>query len=280
MSPAADVLNQAAKDMVQISQIYGSLNEMLRKEIEVRNLRTIAWNKFVQRRQDELDLTRWMWGCIDNEIKSLPRTFGKFWRIIRKCRRSRVSYDDQAARAIDPRWSLPQWCGKYMSGAPPALQHEKYREHLIRLHADCSKIQDRFQKVCEAIQGHDRGNVKSEARCMYKFAYKYNYDARKLLDIVRASFVVANLGMMNETLEKIRAVPQFEILRIKDRITQRGKSVPKSGYRDVLVNVKCMGFVVEIQLHLYAFHELKKDSHKQYKIGRHFENDFDNICYD
>lgn len=130
---------------------------------------------------------------------------------------------------------------------------------------------------------------------MYKFIYKYQYDARQLTDIVRTSFIfndVAKLWKAVKTIDEKFASwqcgpsPECRGSEIqteagsphtcssceKDWNVKEDKKIttggvvsmkdrltvaPASGYSDVLLNVKYQGIVCEIQLHLKKFMDLK-----------------------
>ena len=56
----------------------------------------------------------------------------------------------------------------------------------------------------------------------------------------------------------------MDVVRVKDRLN----NPEKSGYRDLLLNVRCSDHVCELQIHVKAFHVLKEPNHKNYEIVR------------
>merc|ERR1711964_877577 len=93
------------------------------------------------------------------------------------------------------------------------------------------------------------------------YVYKYDCDARRLTDVLRASFIFKDIESLRRGAELIHE--EFEatggILNIEDRIAEP----TLTGYRDVLLNVKFQNVVVELQLHLEPFYNLKKENELQ-----------------
>merc|ERR1711964_881118 len=93
------------------------------------------------------------------------------------------------------------------------------------------------------------------------YVYKYDCDARRLTDVLRASFIFKDIESLRRGAELIHE--EFEatggILNIEDRIAEP----TPAGYRDVLLNVKFQNVVVELQLHLEPFYNLKKENELQ-----------------
>lgn len=123
--------------------------------------------------------------------------------------------------------------------------------------------------------------IKGEVRAMYKFIYKYEYDARQLTDIVRTSFIFKDAPSLWKAVEIIdnefKADGGDGILRMKDRLS----NPTAAGNSDVLLNVRYKKDIVcEIQLHLRTLYDLKKaGGHAAYKKARHFGAYFDTICF-
>jgi len=114
---------------------------------------------------------------------------------------------------------------------------------------------------------------------MYKFIYKYKYNARQLTDVLRASFIFGDLKNLRKGVEIIHNTwatwGNGGILNIKDRIA----NPTSAGYRDVLINAQLGEVMVELQLHLRELYDKKKESHTIYKQARHFGTMFDKICF-
>merc|ERR1712098_296346 len=157
------------------------------------------------------------------------------------------------------------------------------------------KINESFQQKCKKISKlclegksfggtHKAAPIKKEVRTMYKFIYKYNYDARHLTDIVRTSFIFEDASKLWAAVKTVdeafggRLWAEGGVVCMKDRLTE----APASGYSDVLLNVRYQGIICEVQLHLKEFIKLKGGKggmHAAYKKARHFGTDFEKICY-
>lgn len=156
---------------------------------------------------------------------------------------------------------------------------------LFRLYGSCEALEKEFKVKCREVGKlftktgmkcvTHVGGLKGKERAMYKFIYKYNCNARRLTDVLRASFIFHDIASIRLAVGVIHK--QFAktggILSIKDRIA---KPTPV-GYMDILLNVRIGNVVCEIQLHLVSFHALKKDCHKTYKVARHFGSMFDQL---
>merc|ERR1711881_72633 len=114
----------------------------------------------------------------------------------------------------------------------------------------CKKYEKDFEKFAENISERlkniatqllpngiphtfSRADIKKETRCFAKFVEKYHLDASALTDILRCSFIFDDVKKIQEAImwvddfsrrdcngEPIEN-PLFEIVRIKDRFTER-----------------------------------------------------------
>ena len=94
----------------------------------------------------------------------------------------------------------------------------------------------------------------------------------KLQDLARISIECLDVGVMPLVIEKLRARPRLGFTRSKDRISGRSgfDSAAIGGYRDVMLNARLDDHLVEIQVHLDAFLQIKSSAvgHAVYKSAR------------
>jgi len=111
--------------------------------------------------------------------------------------------------------------------------------------------------------------LKSEERCEEKSRNEYGGDISRLIDIVRASYVVEDelqLIGVADALQEFHENGEIEIVRVKNRFIE-----PLwNGYRDALYNIKVNGVICEVQLHLGAVVLHKKKSHHCYEHFRSY----------
>lgn len=121
--------------------------------------------------------------------------------------------------------------------------------------------------------GDSSTSVKGIRRAMTKINMGYGLNILQLTDVCRGSLMFQNIANMGQALAWMLDHPdEILVLRIKNRFLE-GRAAP-GGYRDVLVNCRFPNdphrHVFEVQLHLEAYHRLKKGGggHKVYKIAR------------
>uniref|UniRef100_A0A7S4UX92 Kinesin light chain n=1 Tax=Ditylum brightwellii TaxID=49249 RepID=A0A7S4UX92_9STRA len=107
------------------------------------------------------------------------------------------------------------------------------------------------------------GPLKSRERCDEKVANEYDGDYSRLVDIVRASIVVADEDQLILVAE---ALQDLDIVRLKNRF----KEPVFTGYCDALYNVNIDGIICEVQLHVSAIVAYKEESHHYYGFFRSF----------
>jgi hypothetical protein len=124
--------------------------------------------------------------------------------------------------------------------------------------------------------GHAITSLKGVRRAMSKIKMSYGGNILALTDVCRGSLMFADVDRLGHALAWLLDHPKLiQVLRIKNRFLV-GKAAP-GGYRDVLVNCRfpddSTNHVFEVQLHLQAYHDLKKGGggHKIYKIARFIE---------
>jgi len=221
-------------------------------------------------------------------VDTLPDTFGTLLVIIEECRRHKINFE-KAAESVD---GLAEWTTSPLTKQewykPQTIRNEGLKDGFVsflELYKICEKSNPGFTKKIEELAGkfeHMKceshpAPIKKKTRAIYKFIYKYGYDATRLTDVMRASFIFYDLQSIREAAKIINDHFKNEggVANIKDRIA----TPPSSGYRDVLINVKVGSVYAEIQLHLKAFYDLKSDMHTNYKKARHFGKDFEKICF-
>jgi len=247
----------------------------------------------VKRQYDQLKLQ-----CDESEVDGLPNDFSKLWTVVRESRVHKVKIDN-TSKEIEGINNWESLAGIVLHPVDRILNPSKTKG-LFALYKICKANEEGFAKKCHDISSQMRckklvvGNLKGQVRAMYKFIYKYNCNARRLTDVLRASFIFEDLETLREGAEVIHRLSiewtqsleflancrgtqrvKGGILNVKDRIA----SPPASGYRDVLLNVEFGDVIVEIQLHLAPFLALKKSMHKTYKVARHFGTMFDQLCF-
>lgn len=122
----------------------------------------------------------------------------------------------------------------------------------------------------------DVAPFKGRARAREKVATDYRGDWRCLCDVVRASVVAGTEAEVLAVARELRfnarprgrgEAPWYEVVRCKNRFA----SPPFNGYRDALYSIRLRGgHVCEVQLHLAAIVELKKETHVFYEFFRSY----------
>ena len=133
----------------------------------------------------------------------------------------------------------------------------------------------------EAAGGEGEGRVlqcppKGIARCLAKAHEDYDGDFLRLADLCRITLVFKHVNCLVRALrylvEEAPGEQGVDVVRLKDRFTERWDAEVSGGNRDLLLNAKLSGLpdggpplVVEIQLHIGPLHELKRDLHTLYE---------------
>lgn len=118
------------------------------------------------------------------------------------------------------------------------------------------------------------GPLKKQARVIEKRDFDYNGDVRRVVDIVRCSSLVSSLSLTKDIVEGFqpggRWATKWALVRCKDGF-EHVDNFLAGGYRDIKVNVRHVetGHVVEIQLHLNSFYQIKNHGgHEYYTFAR------------
>jgi len=315
-SGAAQQIREIAQEAAVLSRIFNPIQLMLRGELHDRIQRSDSWEEKMKTSQNVAEEYRALKDdCDANEVDTLPKNFSDLWRVIVDSRGHKANFKN-AARGVR---GIHEWESlAYQYPSQRVLNDLPDAEDFLGLYKICEEYQTEFRtemkKLKEVLKDayplpdgwtekrngliFDRYYVrpcgfwqlwrpktfklqvaplKGKARAIYKFIYKYGYNARRLTDVMRASIIFDDLDSIRVAAEVINE--HFKdtggIRNIKDRIA----SPPLSGYRDVLINVQFGPVMVEIQLHLRAFYELKHDMHATYKKARHFGSMFNQLCY-
>jgi hypothetical protein len=109
-------------------------------------------------------------------------------------------------------------------------------------------------------------NRKTLQRAAEKVARSY-LDWSHVTDLVRASLVYSTMPGLIAAVQALMGTPGVEILRVKNRFSERYDADRHTGYRDLLVNLRVAAsqHVCELQFNLNAMYTLKTGTgHKQY----------------
>ena len=151
-------------------------------------------------------------------------------------------------------------------------------------------LDDKMVAMCKDIKGvnYEIGPQKDDVRLFEKARLSYKSNLRRVTDYERRSFVCTTFGGALEVFNCL--VGSVNIIRIKNRFAKCNVDAKDSGgYRDLQVVVKLDNeFMVEIQLHLTIFHDLKtkvagqknnegKTGHDRYKTFRQLKEQADFI---
>jgi len=295
----AGQLQKVYNETVELSYAFGLCQAMLTSEMMLRVQRADEWDRELKDRsrgdssdsssdsEDSFDPQYYQDlkdRCDKDEMTGLPADFATLWNVVQACKDSKRTYDNEA-RKLGYESSWPCLNGEFT--IPDEIPVQDYQDKwcLRELYNDCRDQEEGFKSACKRL-AHKmnlaikfkpaKTKMKGVVRAMYKFTYKYKRDARQLTDLLRASFVFHDLDSLRKGALVIHKEFPGGILRMKDRFYNPSPS----GNRDVLLNVEFKGIVVEIQLHLKTFYDLKKEGmHAVYKKARHFGNTFDKICY-
>jgi len=152
-------------------------------------------------------------------------------------------------------------------------------EFLSRLANYCSGADaDNFHFVT-AEQWNRRGGLKPIDRAIEKLTRAYHGNVSLLLDVVRQCIVFESIQDLLKAMRSIQDDGELEVLRIKNRMSQKYDARHSRGYRDCLVNLrikteltKKLGLdnhVCELQLILKQFMVHRTlEGHKRYVAFR------------
>lgn len=120
-----------------------------------------------------------------------------------------------------------------------------------------------------------KGPLKGKDRVLQKCHQDYDGDLRRVIDLVRCSFVfvfdtfVKAKGIIDEIVEDT-ADPEWTLVRLKNGF-EKPENFLVGGYRDIKLNIRnqTTGHIMEVQLHHTEYYDLKNDSgHLHYEFAR------------
>jgi hypothetical protein len=141
-----------------------------------------------------------------------------------------------------------------------------YQEFLRHIHAQC-------ERSCEL----KLADMKASKRCTEKARGSYGSDYRRVVDIIRSSFVCTServlLAVMQRFLEATeKQSSPWQVVRCKNRFDSEDQAARDRGYRDILVNLRnaSAGIVTEVQFHIKDFFDRQHGGpyHKKYELIR------------
>eukprot|EP00980_Cylindrotheca_fusiformis_P024914 scaffold12720_cov152-Cylindrotheca_fusiformis.AAC.3 len=120
-----------------------------------------------------------------------------------------------------------------------------------------------------------KGPLKGETRVKQKCIEDYDGDIRRVIDLVRCSFVIVieSLDQAKSIIDGFREgalSKEWELVRVKDGF-EKPDNFLVGGYRDIKLNARYipLGHLVECQLHLKPYLELKQNGgHEHYEFAR------------
>lgn len=130
----------------------------------------------------------------------------------------------------------------------------------------CDKFHELLEKLVKQAGGdYFKGPRKDLSYCRIKVSRDYQNNFRRLLDFERASGVFDSVSSLLTVLERIfdNKVSGLVLKRCKDRLNN-----PRDGYRDILLNFECNGFIGELQLTLKKLWEYKPLTHRVLELDR------------
>jgi hypothetical protein len=140
-----------------------------------------------------------------------------------------------------------------------AEHREQYAEVIRKaLRPVVEKMDGVFQDIASAVGAkYERGPPKGNPRLFQKARMSYKNNLRRITDFERGSFVCVDFDTMVVVFEAVTKV--VKTVRIKNRFSKGNREATESGgYRDLqLVALLDGGLLLEIQIHLTTFHDLK-----------------------
>lgn len=140
--------------------------------------------------------------------------------------------------------------------------------NLDELYGEAAVARGHLKQLCDGIASALGGRavvpeaLKGRERAEEKIRTDYEGENARITDLARASIEFTSFKNLKAALKLIRE--RAQIVREKDRFKD-----PADGYRDMMLNVRVAnGHIVEVQLHLKAILEAKKEGHDFYEVIR------------
>ena len=156
-------------------------------------------------------------------------------------------------------------------------------EYLLLLYADAERtlplLLELCRRICRRLDVEEGSQVlvhkaplKGLSRATLKTREKYDGDFAKLTDIARATFECASLRDVRRVLDTLVAEDGWVL--IKNRLMPEFDASGTGGYRDMLLNLRCVAtkHVVEVQITLVPLLRIKQGGvgggHANYALAR------------
>lgn len=155
-------------------------------------------------------------------------------------------------------------------------------EKLKKLMEQANQTQGALVSLTDEIEKGFKGEcsigpVKKEDRIKEKRDKDYEGEVRRVIDIVRCSFILSDgLESANKLVNAFQPEDNagifrdWDVVRVKDGF-EKAENFIVGGYRDLKLNLrwKPTGHIVEVQLHLRPYYELKQNGgHHHYTFAR------------
>jgi len=144
----------------------------------------------------------------------------------------------------------------------------KFKQHAAK-HA--SDFHERLAAFVTKNGGtYVQGPTKTEANAQWKVKKKYDGDYGRLGDYERGSATFLSFALMLPFFTDLarQLSPEMQLIRVKNRLIC--DKPDSSGYRDVLLNIRCGTFVGELQVTLADFWIRKETAHRLWELKKEF----------
>ena len=164
-------------------------------------------------------------------------------------------------------------------------------EFLMLLYSDAERTVPHLKQLSDEVVRSVRGTeavaapapLKSTGRAVVKTLEKYDGRFSKLTDLVRMTFKCNTIGLALKVLKALNEAEGWELLHIKNRLSLSFSAEGTGGYRDLLLNLRCVAtaHIAEVQITLAPLLDIKRgDGHKSYALGRLLRlNDHTMFCH-
>ena len=146
---------------------------------------------------------------------------------------------------------------------------------LLLLFADAESTLPYLSRLGEQLRSAQvmvlEAPLKALPRTIAKTLEKYGGDFSRLTDLARMTLVCTTLAAARGVLEAMASDSAIQIMLIKNRLMLEYDASDTGGYRDMLINVRCLatGHIFEVQITLEAFYKIKSSGgHVSYRMAR------------
>ena len=150
-------------------------------------------------------------------------------------------------------------------------------EFLLLLLADAERSQPMLAELAEQVETAvpeieaKLGPIKTTARATAKAMSKYEGDFSRLTDLARMTVVCTHIEHARRALDTMASAAGWKVLLIKDRLQLAYDPVLTGGYRDLLLNLRCLAneHILEVQLTMQQLKHIKTGGgHGRYALAR------------